>query len=110
MTKKDPTRVRLLKQGAELTQGQRQEAYGQAVVNMTHMAGLLTAYFKNIIQERGNNSKYNHYIFKAEDAAQIMTLAKLSRTANRGVPYHEDNYTDQAVYSAIAGECAEVER
>lgn len=114
----DPVRVRILNQGAELTQGERNKAYGNAVTNMQHMAGLLTAYFHNLI--RANPSivvGYNlkdmpeaHYTFTGEDAAQIMAIAKLSRTANRGVRYHEDNYTDQAVYSAMAGECADKER
>ncbi len=95
-----PTRAKLLSQGLEITTNDRNKIYGDATVNMQHMAGMLTAYFRNL----------NGYVFTGEDAAQIMAIAKLSRTANRGVPFHSDNYTDQAVYSAMAGECAEVER
>lgn len=95
-----PTRVKILEHGAALTAGERDKVYGPPVVNMQHFAGLLTAYFSNLLD----------YEFTGEDAAQIMVMAKLSRTANRGVKYHEDNYTDQSVYSAIAGECAQKER
>lgn len=101
-----PTRAKILQEGVTLTTSDRNKTYGEATVNMQHMAGMLTAYFKNLIQSTSGEIFY----FTGEDAAQIMAIAKLSRTAHRGVPFHKDNYTDQAVYSAMAGECAEVER
>ncbi len=104
MTKKPQVdaRIRILTEGADLTSGDRNETYGNPVTNMQHFARLLTAYFSDLLHEG--------YEFSGEDAAHIMTLAKLSRTANRKADYHEDNYIDAAVYSAIAGECAEIER
>lgn len=101
-----PLRVQILNEGAALTTGERSAMYGEAYQNMRHMAGMLTAYFINLISEPDS---MNCYIFTAEDAAQIMVLAKLSRTANRTAPFHKDNYVDAATYTAIAGECREIQ-
>jgi hypothetical protein len=43
----------------------------------------------------------------AEDVAWIMVLVKMARSFQPG--YHPDNYTDAAAYSAIAGECREIQ-
>lgn len=102
-----PTRQVILEQGIDLTTNDRNKTYGDPTVNMQHMAGLLTAYFSNLICSTDGNPIYT---FTGEDAAIIMSLAKLSRTANRSAAYHQDNYTDASVYSAMAGECAEKER
>jgi len=93
-SKEIPHRVYILNKGAELTSGDRDRTYGDPHDNMTHMAGMLNAYFSNV----------SPYKFTAEDAAIIMVIAKLSRLkANPGVPYHEDNYIDAAAYTAMAG-------
>lgn len=89
-----PHRVQILNKGAALTSGDRDKTYGNPHSNMVHMAAMLTSYFSHSIV----------YDFTAEDAAIIMVLAKLSRLkANKGTPYHEDNYIDAATYTAMAG-------
>lgn len=87
-----PIRVQMLETAASLTSVDRQKVYGDAKTNMTHFAGLLTAYFAPKGVE-----------FSPEDAAMIMVLAKNSRIAVGR--YHPDNYIDSAAYTAIAGEC-----
>lgn len=88
-----PTRVQILRTAARLTGVDREAIYGNSKDNMAHFAGLLTA--------------YTGFLFTAEDAAVIMTLAKISRISVG--KYHQDNYIDGAAYLAIAGECGEGE-
>ena len=90
--KSNPLRIDILGIAAQLTGTDRQKVYGDAKTNMTHFAGMLTAYFAPKGVE-----------FSAEDAAMIMVLAKNSRVAVG--KYHLDNYVDAAAYVAIAGEC-----
>ena len=92
-----PTRVRILEAGVELTIGDRQATYGEARDNMRHFARMLNALLFH---------KLNGEEITSEEAAQIMVVAKISRT-QCGQGYHEDNYIDAATYSAIAGECRE---
>jgi hypothetical protein len=89
-----PHRVKILNKATALTSGNRDQTYGDPHKNMTHMAGMLTAYFSSVTK----------YKFTAEDAAMIMVIAKQSRCkANPGTPFHEDNYIDGAAYLAMAG-------
>lgn len=96
-----PMRVQMLNKASELTSADRNKVYGSAYNNMRHFAGMLSAYFT------GSTEGYK---FTAEDAAQIMVMAKMSRCkANSGLKFHQDNYVDAAAYSAIAGECRMME-
>ena len=89
-----PHRVKMLNKAAALTAGDRDKTYGDPHQNMSHMAGMLTAYFSSVTK----------YKFTAEDAAMIMVIAKQSRCkANLGTPFHEDNYVDGAAYLSMAG-------
>ncbi len=100
MTKKIPTRVTLLTTGAKLTAGDRNETYGTPHTNFSNIAALWTAYLQ---QKYGISSTIS-----PEDIAWLNTLQKMARTMS-GV-YTEDTYTDAAVYSAIAGEVAEIDQ
>lgn len=104
-----PHRVHCLEVAAKLTGVDRQKVYGDATVNMTHFAAMLTAYFETRFDlDLGDLSKVPQpskaKCFTAEDAAMIMVIAKLSRVAV-GKNHHEDNYIDSAAYVAIASEC-----
>lgn len=90
---KTPLRVEILNTGAVLTNGDRDKDYGSPLVNYTHTAAMLTAYFKDKIG----------YEFTAEDACMIQVLVKASRVA--GGHFKLDNYIDGATYLAMAGEC-----
>lgn len=91
----DPARVRILKQGVDLTSGDRNVAYGDPLISMRDTAAMWTAFIK---------TKYGMGVgLTAEDAAHMMQLLKITRTY-RGV-YREDNYVDNATYGAMAGEC-----
>ncbi len=95
----DPERIRLLKKGIELTGGDRNEAYGPPWDNLTSCAQVWEAYL---------GAKFNQNIkLTAEDVAHMMQLVKMTRTFHGS--YHADNYLDNAVYGAIAGECRKFE-
>ena len=92
-------RVRILERGIELTAGDRDKAYGDPWTNLTCCAQLWEAYL---------SAKLNQDIkLVAEDVAHMMQLVKMTRTFNG--TYHPDNYLDNAVYGAIAGECRKYE-
>lgn len=98
----DPIRVSLLKQGAELTAGDRNIEYGEPQENFENVALLWNAYL---------NGKYGGEIIDEknaqltpEDVAWFCVLLKTARTFI-GKP-KADTYIDAAVYSAIAGELA----
>ena len=94
-----PERVSLLEKGIELTSGDRDKAYGDPWTNLTACAQLWEAYL---------SAKLNEDIkLVAEDVAHMMQLVKMTRTFHGS--YHRDNYLDNAVYGAIAGECRKQE-
>jgi hypothetical protein len=94
-----PERVRLLEKGLELTTGDRDKTYGPPWDNLTACAMLWEAYL---------SAKLNQDIrLVAEDVAHMMQLVKMTRTFHGS--YHADNYLDNAVYGAIAGECRQYE-
>ena len=94
-----PERVRLLEKGLELTAGDRDKTYGPPWDNLTACAMLWEAYL---------SAKMNAEVrLVAEDVAHMMQLVKMTRTFHGS--YHADNYLDNAVYGAIAGECRQHE-
>ena len=94
-----PERVRLLKKGIELTAGDRDKTYGPPWDNLTACAMVWEAYL---------SAKMNVEVrLVAEDVAHMMQLVKMTRTFHGS--YHADNYLDNAVYGAIAGECRKYE-
>jgi len=100
-----PTRQATLETAIELTCGDRNDAYGPPIDNLTDCAQMWTQYLK---------TKYGRTTLKqppwslqftmdAEDVAWMMSLVKMTRSFQAN--YHGDNYVDSAAYSAIAGEC-----
>jgi hypothetical protein len=99
MTDTPPERARLLARGLELTLHDRNKSYGPPWENLTACAQLWEAYL---------GAKFNITIgLTAEDVAHMMQLVKMTRTFHG--EYHADNYLDNAVYGAIAGECRQCE-
>lgn len=103
-----PTRVRTLETAIKLTGGDRNRAYGPPFDNLSDCAELWNAYIntKQACIEATADGSYSVRL-KAEDVAWLMTLVKMTRSFQHG--YHPDNYTDAAAYSAIAGECREIQ-
>lgn len=89
-----PERVRILNDGAVLTNGDRDDEYGPPADNMT-CAGELKAVFRKWCKRD---------ISPGELEALDMAMTKLSRLAC-GKP-KRDTYVDAATYIAIAGEVA----
>lgn len=98
-------RGRMLVRACALTTGDRNATYGEPFDNMSNFADLLEGYFRM----RGWITE-NTSAVTAEDAAWIMVLAKMARTAEGSLPAHPDNYIDAAAYAAMAGECSLIER
>lgn len=103
-----PTRVQTLETAIRLTGGDRNKSYGPPFDNLSDCANLWNAYINSkwgclALQPDGAYSAN----LKAEDVAWLMVLVKMTRSFNPG--YHPDNYTDAAAYSAIAGECREIQ-
>jgi hypothetical protein len=97
----EPERIRLLRRGAELTAGDRNKTYGPPYDNLDACAQVWSAYI---------TAKYGAaevFRLTAEDVAHMMQLVKMTRTFHGA--YHADNYLDNAVYGAIAGECRMIE-
>ena len=97
----EPERIRLLKRGIELTSGDRNKTYGPPWDNLDACAQLISAY---ITAKFGVSETFR---LTAEDVAHFMQLVKMTRTFHGS--YHDDNYLDNAVYGAIAGECRKYE-
>ncbi len=91
------TRVQTLETAIKLTAGDRNKAYGPPHGNLSDCALLWDAYLA--IREGAQ--------IDAEAVAWMNVLQKIARSVQPG--YHSDNYTDAAAYSAIAGECREIE-
>jgi hypothetical protein len=103
-----PTRVMMLEVAKTLTGGDRNKAYGPPYDNLSDCAELWNAYINTkaaCIEETADGSY--RVVLRAEDVAWLMTLVKMTRSFQSG--YHPDNYIDSAAYSAIAGECREIE-
>lgn len=92
-----PTRVQTLETAIKLTAGDRNRAYGPPHGNLSDCALLWDAY---LAIRKGAQ-------IDAEAVAWMNVLQKVARSVQPG--YHPDNYTDAAAYSAIAGECREIE-
>ena len=91
------TRVQTLETAIKLTAGDRNKAYGPPHDNLSDCALLWDAY---LAIRKGAQ-------IDAEAVAWMNVLQKIARSVQPG--YHPDNYTDAAAYSAIAGECREIE-
>ena len=100
--------MQTLETAINLTGGDRNRSYGPPYDNLSDCANLLNAYMNS---KMGCLVPTGDGIYKAnltaEDVAWFMVLVKMARSFNHG--YHPDNYTDAAAYSAIAGECREIE-
>lgn len=107
-TTEKPTRVMMLETAKVLTGGDRNKAYGPPYDNLSDCAELWNAYIntKAACIEAPADGSYR-VVLRAEDVAWMMTLVKMTRSFQSG--YHPDNYIDSAAYSAIAGECREIE-
>ena len=103
-----PTRVQTLETAISLTGGDRNKAYGPPYDNLSDCANLWNTYIntKAACIEATADGSYR-VVLRAEDVAWMMTLVKMTRSFQSG--YHPDNYIDSAAYSAIAGECREIE-
>lgn len=93
-TRPIPERVKILHDGAQLTNGDRDAEYGPPAINMAASAALKKAF-------RDHSTRA---ITGAELEAIDMCLTKLGRIAT-GTP-KRDTYVDAATYLAIAGEIA----
>ncbi len=103
-----PTRVQTLETAIQLTGGDRNKSYGPPFDNLSDCADLWNAYINtkwDCIEVTADGSYRVN--LNAEDVAWMMTLVKMARSFQPG--YHPDNYTDAAAYSAIAGECREIQ-
>lgn len=89
-----PPRVAILLEGAKLTSGERDVAYGPPQINL-ELAGKL----KELLRQYGTRD-----VSPAELEALDMVCTKLSRVVTG--QYKHDNYVDGATYFAIAGEMA----
>ncbi len=92
--KTTPERVKILNEGAQLTNGDRDKEYGPPAVNLAAAGELKQVFRKHMRRE----------ISPAEIEAIDMVLTKISRIAT-GSP-KRDTYVDGATYFAIAGEIA----
>ena len=89
-------RARVLLDGVELTEGDRNLTYGDPEINLSLQAALWDLYYGHCA------GKYP----PAHQAAMQHIFAKIARIAC-GSSGHRDNYVDLATYAAIAWECAE---
>jgi hypothetical protein len=94
-------RGEILNEAKRLTEDDRNKTYGEPYENMDAFADLLTGYLK------ARRLLIDGVELDAEDGAAILGLSKKARRVNRELPYHKDNYTDEAAYSAMEGEIAE---
>ena len=99
-------RGRLLETGLSLTEGNRDIEYGEPRENFENIALLWNGYLNG--KYGGQLVDEKNFQLTPEDVAQFCVLMKIARTFI-GKP-KMDTYTDAAVYSAIAGELAEMAR
>ena len=86
-------RVECLNEAASLTAGDRQEAYGEPVQNMQHIANIFNAWTGRDLSAR--------------EIAQVHHATKLARSQTS--PGHYDSYVDSMAYRGIELECVEAE-
>lgn len=82
----------ILDEASKLVNGDRASDYGDMVENWTRIAKMMSAYLGVEITAR--------------NAADLMSIVKLSRSANKA---KRDNYVDLAGYAHVANVCAEAE-
>lgn len=87
----------ILESGIKLTEGSRNDSYGDPNINLQCQKELWDIYTKF---NRFSGAEHS----LAHDAAIQHICAKLARIAC-GEPGHRDNYVDLATYAAIAAEC-----
>lgn len=97
-----PIRADLLKEALRLTTADRNDQYGDPLIN-TACAGELKEVFRKYHKLSGRRP-----IGHGEQEAIDMVLTKLSRIAAGG-DVKPDTYIDAAAYFAMAGECAQRE-
>lgn len=86
----EPLRLSCLREAADLTGGDRNEAYGEPTGNMQHIADIFNAWTGRDLTAR--------------EVAQVMTATKLARSQTS--PLHRDSYVDSMAYRGIELECA----
>jgi hypothetical protein len=92
-------RGKILEQGIQLTEGDRNASYGHPFPNLTAFAKYVDTYLRQL--------GWTGPPLDSVDGTMIMTFTKTSRVpANKN---HKDNYLDGATYWAIAGENAQIE-
>lgn len=89
-TSKSAPRIELLSEAIELTGGDRNEAYGDPVLNHQHIADIFNAV-------TGRN-------LSAREIVLVHVATKLARRARN--PTHRDSYVDGMAYTGIEYECA----
>jgi hypothetical protein len=77
----------------DLVTKERAEQHGDAIVQFEQIAAFWTIYLSG-------HGLLPYGDIKAHHVAQMMVLMKVSRTVIGS--FHQDNYTDQAGYSALA--------
>lgn len=85
-----------LREAIRLTEGNRQQAYGDPAITLSCM-GLLKTIYRTFSRD-----KYS----LAHDEAVEAALIKIARIATGS--FHPDNYVDGAGYIAIAAECEQM--
>lgn len=87
----------ILDTAKSLTEGSRNEVYGDPVRNMECFAKMVEGYLYGL-------GWTGPEPLDCVDGSEIMSLSKKARvTANKK---HADTYPDDCAYAAIAGECA----
>ena len=86
----------ILRDGYELTHGDRNVTYGDPGINLECQMRLYEIYAEYALPRNLHTA--------AHEAAIQHIFAKLARIAC-GVAHHRDNYIDLATYAAIAWEC-----
>jgi len=89
-TQQQSVRGSVLQVAQELTHGDRDQTYGNPIVNHRRIAELWTAALGHPVT--------------AQQVAICMALVKVSRLVQ--TPKHMDSYIDAAAYFGIAAECA----
>lgn len=94
-------RETILSEATNLTSKERNQAYGEPIVNLGNIADLWTTYING--KFAGTAVDPNRFKIEASDVAFMNVLQKIARTFQGSL---KDNYVDAAAYVAIAGECA----
>ena len=98
----------VIKEGFELTYGDRARQYGPVTPNMQGIARFWQAHLESVcLAKTGVQMPFE---LTGEDVAHMMILLKMQRAANMPFIIHRDNYADMVAYSGIAAECAYEER